>query len=250
LRVKSRPVWTRDEDAARAELVVLAHASDQFDALHQMIAAHATADSIVLDVGAGCGHNDYAGRLKPMVSHVVGVDPSPGILANDSLDERFQSTLEEFALAHAGQFDIVVACYVVEHVTSPQRFLLAMRECLKPGGSAFILTPNTLHYFGASACVARRLHIDEWMLRRIRDEPTLDDHHFRVQYRMNSRGRLTRFARRAGFCAIEFRMLDEPGIYQPYLPRKLHWIPLWWSAMVHRLPAPGLAGTLLARLEA
>jgi hypothetical protein len=67
---------------------------------------------------------------------------------------------------------------------------------------------------------------------------------------MNSRGRLTRLARRAGFRTFEFRMLDEPGIYQPYLPRQLDPISVAWSRMVHRLNAPGLAGTLLARLEA
>jgi hypothetical protein len=67
---------------------------------------------------------------------------------------------------------------------------------------------------------------------------------------MNSRGRLTRLALRAGFRTLEFRMLDEPGIYQPYLPRKLNCIPVVWSRLVHRLHAPGLAGTLLARLEA
>jgi SAM-dependent methyltransferase len=229
---------------------LLPHASDQFDVLHRMVAVHAGADSNVLDVGAGCGRQDYSGRLKPVVGHLVGVDPSPRILANHWMDERFQSTLEEFAPTHRHQFDIVVACYVAEHISSPMRFLVAMHECLKPGGSAFILTPNMFHYFGASAFVARRLHVDEWVLRRIRDHATLDDHHFRLQYRMNSRGRLTRFARRAGFRTLEFRMLDEPGIYQPYLPRKLSSIPVLWSGMVHRLHTPGLAGTLLARLEA
>jgi SAM-dependent methyltransferase len=230
--------------------VLLRHASDQFDVFHRMVAVHATADSIVLDVGAGCGRQDYAGRLKPIVGHLVGVDPSPRILTNHWLDERFQSTLEGFAPTHRHQFDIVVACYVVEHISSPMRFLVAMHECLKPGGSAFILTPNMFHYFGASAFIARRLHIDEWVVRRIRDHAALDDYHFRLQYRMNSRGRLTRFARRAGFRISEFRMLDEPGIYQPYLPRRLNSIPVLWSGMVHRLHAPGLAGTLLARLEA
>jgi ubiquinone/menaquinone biosynthesis C-methylase UbiE len=67
------------------ESVLLARGADQFDVLHQMVAAHATADSIVLDVGAGWGHQDYAGRLKPIVGHMVGVDPSPKILANHRL---------------------------------------------------------------------------------------------------------------------------------------------------------------------
>ena len=43
------------------ESVLLPRASDQFDVLHQMVAAHATADSIVLDVGAGCGHRTTPG---------------------------------------------------------------------------------------------------------------------------------------------------------------------------------------------
>jgi SAM-dependent methyltransferase len=232
------------------ESVLAARGADQFDVLHQMVAAHAGADSIVLDVGAGCGHQDYAGRLRPLVGHIVGVDPSPRILANHRLDERFQLTLEEFAPTHRHHFDVIVASYVLEHVSSPMPFLMAMRECLKPGGSAFILTPNTFHYFGASAYLARRLHIDEWVIRRIRDNATVDGHHFRLQYHMNSRRRLTRLALRAGFQTLEFRMLDEPGIYQPYLPRTLGVVPVVWSRLVHRLNAPGLAGTLLARLEA
>lgn len=233
-----------------SDSVLLPRASDQFDVLHEMIAAHTAADSVVLDVGAGSGHHDYAARLKPIVGHMVGVDPSPSILANQRMDERFRSTLEEFAPTHRQHFDVAVASYVVEHVSSPVSFLAAMRECLKPGGSAFILTPNVFHYFGASAFVARRLHVDEWVVRRIRDRATLHGHHVRVQYRMNSRGRLSRCALRAGFRTLEFRMLDEPGIYQPYLPKRLEPMPVFWSRVVHLLHAPGLAGTMLARLGA
>jgi SAM-dependent methyltransferase len=233
-----------------SDSVLLPRASDQFDILHEMVAARTAADSIVLDVGAGCGHYDYAARLKPIVGHIVGVDPSPSILGNQAMDERFQSTLEEFAPTHRQHFDVVVASYVVEHVSSPLGFLTAMRECLKPGGSAFILTPNVVHYFGGSAFLAHRLHVDEWVVRRIRDQATLHDHHFPVQYRMNSRGRVARFAVRAGFRTLEFRMLDEPGIYQPYLPKRLKSVPVFWSKMVHRFHTPGLAGTMLARLEA
>lgn len=223
---------------------------DQFDALREMVATHADADSIVLDVGAGDGDRDYPTRLKAVVGRIVGVDPSPGILANERVDERFHTTLEEFAAAHRRQFDVAVACYVAEHVSTPLTFLAAIHECLRPGGSAFILTPNICHYFGASAWIAQRLHVDEWVVRHIRDQATLHDHHFPVQYRMNSRRRLTRFARRVGFRTVEFRMLDEPGIYQPYFPERLKRIPVLWSNMVHRLDTPGLAGTMLARFGA
>lgn len=41
-----------------------------------------------------------------------------------------------------GKFDIAIATDVIEHVTSPRRFLLAIRSILKPGGVVIIETPN------------------------------------------------------------------------------------------------------------
>lgn len=223
---------------------------DQFDALNEMVAAHAGPDSVVLDVGAGDGRQAYSMWLRSIAARIVGVDPSVRILANEQADERHQSTLEQFASAHPHVFDLAVLCYVVEHVLTPDRFLAALHHCLKPGGSAFVLTPHVLHYFGASAFLARRLHVDEWVLRHARDEATLRDWHVRVQYRMNSRHRLARLAGSAGFRHLEFHMLDDPGIYQPYLPERLRPVPVIWSRVAHRLDAPALAGTMLARLEA
>lgn len=234
----------------RCEWSLVPPGVNQFDALLEMVAAHACPDSVMLDVGAGYGDREYPTRLKSIVGRTIGVDPSAAIVENEWVDERFQSTLEEFASTHGQLFDLAVVSYVVEHVATPETFLAALHHCLRPGGSAFILTPHVFHYFGAAAFIARRLHVDEWVLRRIREETTIHYYHFPVWYRMNSRGRLTRYARRAGFRHLELRMLDEPGIYQPYFPTRLKRIPAIWSSMVHRLDAPAMAGTMLARLEA
>jgi SAM-dependent methyltransferase len=183
------------------------------------------------------------------VSRIVGVDPSPGIWQNTLVDERHQCSLEEHAAVSPDAYDLAVASYVVEHIAQPDPFLRALHGCLVPGGSAFLVTPHLFHYFGLSAYVATRLHIDEWLLRRVRDEQTVHEHHFPVQYRLNSRGRIRRVARHAGFTDVEFRMLDEPGIYQPYLPARLRQLPVMWSRAVHRFNATGLGGTLLVRLQ-
>ncbi len=49
--------------------------------------------------------------------------------------------VEEYA-DRIGKFDVVIATDVIEHVTSPRRFLLAIRGILNPGGTAVIETPN------------------------------------------------------------------------------------------------------------
>lgn len=213
-------------------------------------AAHAHAGASVLEIGAGDGHLDYPTWLMGIEGWIVGIDPSAGVLTNARLDERHQATLKEFGPKHPQHFDIAVSSFVVEHVTAPDAFLTALHRCLKPGGSAFILTPHVLHYFGATALITQRLHVDEWLLHRLREETILHEHHCPLQYRMNTRHRLTRLARRACFRHVEFQMLDDPGLYEPYFPRVLRPLPVAWSAMVHRLHSPALAGTLLARLEA
>jgi ubiquinone/menaquinone biosynthesis C-methylase UbiE len=71
-----------------------------YDALHEMIAAHARPDAVVLDVGAGDGDRAYPTHLKTITGRVVGVDPSDGILANERIDEGHQTSIEEFSPTH------------------------------------------------------------------------------------------------------------------------------------------------------
>jgi len=238
---------TRQE--AKPDSMLVPAGVHPYDALRDMVAPLAHPGARVIDVGAGDGGQEYPSWLSQIEGHVVGIDPSAAIYANHGLDERHQASLEEFAATHPRQFDIAVASFVAEHVADPEAFLAGLHQCLRPGGSAFILTPHVMHYFGAGALVAHRLRVDEWLLHRLRDEATLDERHCPLEYRMNTRRRLARLARRAGFCRIEFHMLELAQIYEPYFPRLLRPFPAAWSAAVHRLNTPALAGTILARLE-
>jgi SAM-dependent methyltransferase len=222
---------------------------DQFALFEGWVREHATPSAVLLDVGAGDGDQPYPTNLASHVARIVGVDPDEGILRNERIDERVHAPFEAFAADHAGQFDLAVAVYVVEHIADPAPFVAALHRCLRPGGSAFLLTPNRWHYFGAAALAAQRLHVDEWLLHRLRDETVLHDHHFPIQYRLNSARAIRRVATEAGFRAVELRMIDEPGIYQPYFPARLRALPVWYSQLIHRRRWPGAAGTILARLE-
>jgi SAM-dependent methyltransferase len=222
---------------------------DQYALLEAWVRAHATAESLLLDIGAGDGDQPYPSNLAGSVARIVGIDPDAGIHRNERVHERVQASLEDFAATSAQRFDLAVAVYVVEHVVDPLAFASAMYRSLRPGGSAFLLTPSRWHYFGATALLARRLRVDEWLLSRRRDDAVLHEHHFPIQYRLNSRRAIHRVAGAAGFRSVEFQMIDEPGIYQPYFPAPLRAVPAWYSGRVHRHGWEGLAGTILARLE-
>jgi SAM-dependent methyltransferase len=222
---------------------------DQYSLLTEWVRQHARPDAVLLDVGAGDGDQPYPTDLRPAVARIVGVDEDEGILRNQRVDDRVHAPLERFAATTADRFDLAVAVYVVEHVTEPAAFAGALHSLLRPGASAFLLTPNRWHYFGAAALAAERLHIDEWLLHRLRDADTLHEHHFRIQYRMNSARAIRRVAAEAGFRSVELRMIDEPGIYQPYFPPALRALPEWYSQVIHRFGWSGAAGTILARLE-
>jgi len=73
-----------------------------------MVAAYARPDSMALDVGASDGYQDHPTCLKPVVGRIVGVDPSPGVLVNERVDERIRSTLKDFVPTRPQSFDLEI----------------------------------------------------------------------------------------------------------------------------------------------
>lgn len=198
----------------------------------------------MLNVGAG---SDLSGRLpltRGRSARLVGVDPSPRIRANPSLDERFESTIEEFAPSHPGEFDAAFSVFVLEHVVRPGAFTDACATALRPGGLLLGLTVNMWHYFGLSTWLATRLGVSEWVLSRLRSPAAVAGYHVHTEYRMNSIGAVARLLDGAGFSAVEFRMWDQPSMYTPYLPTRLHAVAHAWHELAYRCDRPELMGHL------
>lgn len=225
-----------------------APALDQFDALVGWVCHVASSEARVLDIGAGDGDMAYPSRVRTNVGAVIGVDPSPLIHKNRRLDEAYEMSVERFSLDHREQFDVAVASYVAEHIESPIEFLNAVYACLKPGGSAFVLTPSAKHYFGAVALVSKRVGLSERLVRRLRPAVTIEEYHFPIAYRMNTTGRLRSFAETVGFRAMEVVMIEDPGVFLPYFPSLLSPLPHAYARFVHWSGRPNFAGTMLCRL--
>jgi len=148
----------------------------------------------VADLAAGEGA--FSVKLKEMGHDVRAIDASsdnwkvPEIpLEIRDLDSDFADSVVE----KHGQFDVVVAIEIIEHLENPFRFVRECARLLKPGGLLFLTTPNVeavnsrliflytgrLNAFGAYETV-RPAHITpifKWKLEMILDEARFETVH-------------------------------------------------------------------------
>ncbi len=116
--------------------------------LHAMIAERIRPGMSILEVGCGRGEispfpwKEYSGE------YLVGIDPDPTASENPYLDRfvhlKTETDLRRWPLDdHC--FDLVIARYVLEHVSTPPDFLHNVNRVLKPEGKFLFLTPNLRH---------------------------------------------------------------------------------------------------------
>jgi len=231
-----------------SEIVRLPSHTPQFSELLSWINAAHPGPISILDVGGGGGFYDFPATLRSRARRMVGVDPDSGVLERPWLDEGHQMLVEEYAPRTAERFDVALCVFVVEHVESPGPFLEGVRSLLQPGGSCFGVTPNLWHYFGLASATAARAGIEDWLLHRLRPTELIESYHSPVHYRLNTVRSLRSTALDAGFRGAEFRVLEQAGMFETYVPPRLRWAPRGYSRMINRLGRPELFGTLLFRL--
>jgi SAM-dependent methyltransferase len=232
------------------DVVCLPSHTPQFPELQAWIDATHPGPISVLDVGGGGGFYDFPGHLRQRARRIVGVDPDSGILTRPWLDQGHQMLAEEYARTAGERFDVALCVYVVEHVEAPGPFLEAVRSLLEPGGSCFGVTPNLWHYFGLASAGAARAGLEDWLLRRLRPAELVEAYHSPVRYRCNTIRALRSTAIDAGFRSVQFRVLEQAGMFETYFPRPLRWAPRAYSRMINRWAHPELFGTLLFRMMA
>ena len=144
-----------DPDGASAMLhklnpVRLAYIRDQVDR-HWSLNEHdfkALAGKAALDVGCGAGL--LAEPLGRLGATVTALDAAPELIeaarvhaAGQNLDIDYRSrTIEETE----GQFDVITAMEVIEHVAEPAAFIRSIAQRLAPGGLAILSTPNATRW--------------------------------------------------------------------------------------------------------
>ena len=103
----------------------------------------------VLDAACGSGYG--SALLAESARRVVGVDLA--VEAAQYARAHYDSAKVHFARADClalpfsdGQFDVVVAFEIIEHLETPETFLAELRRVLTPFGLLIVSTPNRLYY--------------------------------------------------------------------------------------------------------
>ena len=111
------------------------------------IAEKISADSLVLDLGAGSGVlGEYLSTEKNCI--VDGIDLNLQETKHSDCYRKIQSAnLETQSLATllSDQYDVIVCADLLEHLRSPQQLLVQLKDFVKADGSILLSVPNVSH---------------------------------------------------------------------------------------------------------
>jgi 2-polyprenyl-3-methyl-5-hydroxy-6-metoxy-1,4-benzoquinol methylase len=114
-------------------------------AVYEWIGAR-VAGATVLDMACGEGYGSAV--LARTAASVVGVDGNPEAFEHARLRYTRPGLSFEWGAVESfgspGTFDAVVFLQTIEHVVDPEAVLAHFRALLRPGGVAYVSTPNVL----------------------------------------------------------------------------------------------------------
>jgi SAM-dependent methyltransferase len=172
-------------------------------------------DAVALDVGCGRGAQvDDPVRIRRELrtmrgrcARVIGIDVDPRAASNPTLDEFRPIEGGRWPVDDAA-VDLLLADFVLEHITDPSRFFAEAARVLRPGGHICLRTVNVHSYLGvASRLVPDRAH--ERVLGALQPERPSEDV-FETVYRCNTR-KVLRGHLRPDFDAVVYTAEAEPN---------------------------------------
>jgi SAM-dependent methyltransferase len=195
---------------------------------YRWLREQAAPDHRVLNLGAGPTPDLPLRSLKGEVAEVIGADVDSEVFENTALDRAVLIEDGWIDLAPAS-IDLAYSDYVLEHVEGPQEFLAEVFRVLKPGGSFLFRTPNIGHYVSLiSLLTPHSLH--KIISNPVRGLSKNAHDPWPTVYRMNSRSKLRRLAREAGFSDVELRMVEANPSYLEF-----HAVPFLLGVAYERL---------------
>jgi ubiquinone/menaquinone biosynthesis C-methylase UbiE len=186
------------------------------------VAACLTPETRVLDLG--CGRGGIVERLGGM-GHWHGVDPDECSLHEHRSPSLPRDCAEATQLPFAaGAFDLVVASWVLEHLSDPAQTLREVARVLRPGGRFIFLTPNARHplpWVGQRLGRLQRTLVP-WVYGRTEADA------FPTYYRANTADTLGRLAVQAGLTLRWLEWVEDPAYLAWTMPTFVLSVCLEW----------------------
>ncbi len=205
----------------------------------------------VLDVGCGKGIGrsvELQEEVGKLASEFWGIEPDTSVPAPSGLFTNYQHALMETAVLPENYFDIVYSSMVMEHVEKPEDYLQAVKRCLKPGGVHLFLTPNANSFVPRVTKLCHQLKLDEFALKLVRRQDTIEEYHYPVQFRFNTPRTIDRFAERFGFLPPEYAYIEGTGA-RSYFPGPFRIIYNVIKMKRNIIKNPRRLATMICRME-
>lgn len=114
-----------------------------FDSSHQRILTWLRGRPAGRVLDLGCSDGRFSERVRALGFEVTGVDIEKLDGVGDRVDHFVEADLDQgIPPVVGGDYDIILAADVLEHVRKPEVLLRSAREHLRPGGSVIVSVPN------------------------------------------------------------------------------------------------------------
>ena len=173
-------------------------------------------------VDMACGEGYGAELLARRAARVVGVDANPEALGHARLkySRPGLSFVRELVQSYGEPCDAVVVLQTIEHLEQPLEALAHFRRILRPGGVAYVSTPNVLTLAPPGA---ERSH-NPWHVREYRPEEfralctrAFDEVELRGLFHARKL-RVHELALRAGWDSLHARLRITKPFYDRFVP--------------------------------
>jgi ubiquinone/menaquinone biosynthesis C-methylase UbiE len=178
---------------------------------HQFMLEWAQGLQAELVLDAGCGDNSTLRVMNPPMTRVVGMDPFlPDLKKNPVPAHKALSVLETLPFADRS-FAAVYCDSVFEHIEDPRLVCGEIYRVAQPGAKVLINTNSVFNPFmfpNKFMTIRQR----EWVKTKFK---IISEGTYRAPYRINTRRRMTKYLREAGFVNIQIYRWGLPAIYRP-----------------------------------